>query len=242
MQLITLNIWGGHVLNPLLAFIKAHKDIDIFCFQEVYHNALNKISDEDRQISLTIFSELAKLLPEHRGFFRPVVENIYGIGIFVKNTIDVLGEGEVIVHNNPSYRGRGPTHSRILQWIEYLMNGKIYSILNVHGLWNGMGKKDSPERVLQSERIKAFMDSINTPKILCGDLNLRPDTKSMEILEQGMKNLVKDYNVKSTRTSFYTKEEKFADYILTSPDITVTNFIVLNDEVSDHAPLLLDFS
>ena len=242
MQLITLNIWGGHVLNPFLDFIRAYQHIDIFCFQEVYHNALNKISDEDRPVSLTIFSELERLLPDHRGFFRPVVNNIYGIGVFIKNDIDVLGEGEVIIHNNLSYRGSGPTHSRNLQWLECLINGRICSILNVHGLWNGMGKKDSPERVLQSQRIKAFMDSLNTPQIVCGDLNLRPDTKSMEILDEGMLNLVKMYNVTSTRTSLYTKKETFADYILTSPDIVVHNFSVLNDEVSDHSPLLLEFS
>ncbi|MGL6035657.1 MAG: hypothetical protein ACRC0B_00600 [Legionella sp.] len=39
MKLITLNIWGGYIRNPLLEFIHEHKDIDIFCLQEVYNNA-----------------------------------------------------------------------------------------------------------------------------------------------------------------------------------------------------------
>ncbi len=43
----------------------------------------------------------------------------------------------------------------------------------------------------------------NLPTILCGDFNLMPDTKSIEILETGMQNLVKNYNVTSTRSSFY---------------------------------------
>jgi len=49
MKLITLNIWGGHMFNPLLEFIQAHQDIDIFCLQEVYHQAPHKVSDEDRE-------------------------------------------------------------------------------------------------------------------------------------------------------------------------------------------------
>ena len=42
MKLITLNIWGGHVRNPLMEFVSSHSDIDIFCLQEVYHNAKDK--------------------------------------------------------------------------------------------------------------------------------------------------------------------------------------------------------
>ena len=242
MKLITLNIWGGHVRDPLLNFIKAYQDIDIFCFQEVYHNAQSKISTEDRPVSLNIFSELQRLLPEHQGFFRPVVNDIFGIGLFIKKTIDVLQEGEITIYDNPSYPGRGPTHSRNLQWLECHMDGKNYSILNVHGLWNGQGKTDSAERITQSQRIKTFMDTIKVPKVLCGDFNLRPDIDSMKIIEEGMNNLIKTYNITSTRTSLYPKEEKFADYILASPEITVNQFEVLKDEVSDHAPLYVDFA
>ena len=241
MELITLNIWGGHVRHPLLEFITSHREVDIFCFQEVYHNAPHKISNEDRAVSLNIFSELQNLLPDHNAFFRPVVQNIYGIGIFIKKEITVLAEGDINIYDNPHYSGRGPAHSRILQWLKCQVNDQIYAILNVHGLWNGMGKTDTPDRMAQSRRIKDFVDSVATPKILCGDFNLRPDTESVKILEKDMQNLIQIYNVNSTRTSFYPKEEKFADYIFTSPEIFVNKFSVLPDEVSDHAPLLLDF-
>lgn len=241
MQLITLNIWGGHINEPLLKFIAQYKDVDIFCFQEVYHNAQRKISTEDREHNLNIFSEIQYQLPNHKSFFRPVVDSIYGIGLFVKKNIDVLGEGEIIIHDNPDYPGSGPTHSRNLQWLECHINKRIYSILNVHGLWNGQGKIDSPDRITQSQRIKEFMDTINVPKILCGDFNLKPDTESMRILEAGMNNLIKIHNIKSTRTNLYPKEEKFADYILTSPAITINHFEVMQNEVSDHSPLFLDF-
>ena len=147
-----------------------------------------------------------------------------------------------MIHHAPDYKGTGPAHSRNMQWIECRYQRKTYSIFNVHGLWNGMGKTDSDARIAQSQRIKAFMDGIDTPKILCGDFNLRPDTISLTLLEEGMQNLVKAHNVVSTRTSFYPKDERFADYILVTPDVTVHSFGVLAQEVSDHAPLLLEFS
>lgn len=241
MKLITLNIWGGHVRSPLLEFITLHREVDIFCFQEIYHNAQNKICDEDRQLSLNIFSELQSLLPDHNAFFRPTVQDVYGISMFVKKEIDVLGEGEINIYHNPNYPGSGPLHSRNLQWLECRINNQNYFIMNVHGLWNGKGKTDTPERIAQSQKIRDFIDTIHTPKILCGDFNLRLDTESVKILERDMKNLVKIHNVSSTRTSFYTKEEKFADYIFISPKIKVKHFEVMENEVSDHAPLLLDF-
>ncbi len=241
MKLMTLNIWGGHVKSPLLEFIKFHRDVDIFCFQEVYNNAPNKISTEDRKVSLNILSELQNILSDHNAFFRPVVGNIYGIGMLVKKEIDVLEEGELTIYENPHYQGSGPTHSRNMQWLAYRANNNVYSILNVHGLWNGMGKTDSPERIEQSRRIKQFMATINTPMILCGDLNLRPDTQSLTILEKGMTNLIKKHDIKSTRSKLYPKDEKFADYVFTSPEIIVNSFEVLSDEVSDHLPLLLDY-
>lgn len=241
MKLISLNIWGGHVLTPLLEFIKKHSDVDIFCLQEVYHNAKEKISTEDRSVSLDIFDQLQNLLPNHQGFFRPVVNNIYGIATFVKKSIDVLGEGEICIHDNPDYSGNGPTHSRNLQWLECSVNNKLYSILNVHGLWNGRGKTDTPERLSQSQRIRAFMDTIKIPKLLCGDLNLRLDTESISILEKDLNNWIKIYNIQSTRTNLYTKEEQFADYVFTSPEIMVNDFYILKDVVSDHAPLWIDF-
>ena len=228
--------------NPFIEFIKKNQDIDIFCFQEVYEGAKNKLDSHYPNVHFDIFSELKELLPNHQAFFRPVINGIYGIALFIKQDIDVLGEGEIIIHSNTTSDGTDGHHSRNMQWIEFRKDSKIYSVLNVHGLWNGMGKTDTPDRLEQSKRIRDFMDTIQTPKVLCGDFNLRPDTESIAIVEKGMNNLVKTFGIQTTRTSFYTKPEKFADYIFTSLDIELLQFTVLPDEVSDHAALFLDFN
>ena len=242
LKLITLNIWGGNVEEPLINLIKSKQDVDVFCFQEVYCKAPEKITDEARYINLDIFSEIQSLLSNHTGYFRPVVKEIYGIAMFVKKNLLVIEEGERLIHANDNYIGIGPTHSRILQYAKIECSGQRFTIINVHGLWNGRGKGDSPERINQSLKIKNFLDSTNGPKILCGDFNLRPDTKSLEILSEGMNNHIKINGVQSTRTSFYPGIERFADYVYTSNNIDVKNFQVLPEEISDHAALQIDFT
>lgn len=239
---MTLNIWGGHVREPLLSFIKSHQHVDIFCFQEVYHNAQIRICDIEMELSLNILSEFQNLLPNHKAYFRPMVNGIYGIAMFVKDTVEVLGEGEFLIYENPDYKGSGPTHSRVLQWLKCQYQNQLYHVINVHGLWNGKGKTDAPERILQSKKIREFLDDLDTSIILCGDLNLRPDTESLKLISDGMRNLIEEYDVISTRTSYYPKEEKFADYIFTCPNVNVSSFAVLEDEVSDHAALLLEIA
>ena len=113
--------------------------------------------------------------------------------------------------------------------------------MNVHGLWNGRGKTDTEDRLSQSSKIKEFMSTVAARKILCGDFNLKPDTQSLKMLSEDMQNLIEMHQVTSTRTSFYPKAERFADYIFTSKDVSVNHFEVLKDEVSDHAPLLVEF-
>lgn len=242
MKLITLNIWGGAVHEPLLKFIAEHRDVDIFCLQEVYDQAPHKISRDDRKVYLNILSEIKKSLPDHMSYFRPVVNNNYGIAMLVNKNIDVIGEGEEEIHYSPDFPGMGPDHTRNLQWLTFIHQDKKYTVINVHGLWNGKGKTDSANRLAQSQHIREFMDTIINPMILCGDFNLRPDTKSLAILAKDMNDHIKLHDIHSTRTSFYPKPEKYADYIFTSPQINVEKFAVLPDEVSDHAPLLLNFT
>jgi len=115
--------------------------------------------------------------------------------------------------------------------------------MNFHGLWNGMGKGDSDDRLLQSDRVIHFLKTKSHPLVLCGDFNLLPTTKSLKKFEDfGLRNLIAEYGITSTRTSFYKKPEKFADYAFVSSEVILKSFQVLPDEVSDHAALELVIS
>lgn len=131
---------------------------------------------------------------------------------------------------------------RDLQRVRLMKDNKEFSILNFHGMWTGRGKGDTDGRILQSQKIRKVFDESIGARILCGDLNLEPDTKSLGILTQDNKDLIKENGIASTRSPLYAGPVKLADYVIVSLDVRVENFGVIQSEVSDHLPLFLDFS
>ena len=86
------------------------------------------------------------------------------------------------------------------------------------------------------------MSNFGERKILCGDFNLDISTESVHILEQEMINLVREFKINSTRSTLAPSSKgRFADYIFASDKIKINKFNVLNDVVSDHLPLYVDF-
>ena len=242
MKIISLNTWAGVVLEPLLNFFKQNNDIDIFCLQEIYYKAEGKTERHPTlDMKLDLFDRVENVLKDtHVGYFRPAHKDYYGQAIFIKKGISVEEEGDIFIYENTSPKGRGG-HSRNLQYIRLRVNGKAVLVCNLHGLWNGMGKTDTEDRLEQGKRIRDFLAQRTEYKIVVGDFNLNPDTESLSLAATGLKNLVKEFGITSTRTSFYDKAEKFADYALVSPEIDIKEFKVLPDEVSDHSPLYLEF-
>ncbi len=242
MKLICLNIWGGALGVELLEFLEYHKNVDIFCFQEVYNMSLNIITKDNDIFDLRIFKKIEKIISNHKGYFTSPSLNSPGMAVFIKKDIRVLDKGKINIYFDPYYNKNKSNHPRDLQWVKCQIYDKVFTIMNVHGLWNGMGKTDSDSRIIQSQKIKSFMDSIDTPKILCGDFNLSPDTNSIALIQSGMNNLIQHYDIISTRTKLYEKREKHSDYIFTCKDIKIICFKILDDIISDHAPLFLFFS
>lgn len=246
MRLISLNTWGGIVKDKLHNFIKEQAaDTDIFCFQEIFDNAENARIDVLGDIDINLYETLVKLLPNHKAYYAPSQDDDEGLAIFVKPHISINEVGDVFVHRNRNAMvdDDGTTIGRNIQFIQFTDNSQDYTVINFHGLWNGGGKIDSPDRLNQSRKIREFIDKQTKGKIvLVGDFNLEPNTESVAILEKDMRNLIKEKGITSTRSHHYTKPVKFADYAIVSNDIIVEKFEVLQDPVSDHLPLLLEFN
>jgi exonuclease III len=259
MKLICLNTWGGKLYNPLINFIKKHsKDTDFFCFQEVFKTSSNVKLREERRINL--YYELSKVLINHKGHFVPVLYNYilfssykvihtsfnlsHGLSIFVKKDLIIDSAGDFFVYGdgnsfNPKNLNTIP---RKLQYITFTNGVKKFTICNLHGIWLKEDKGDSSSRLEQSKKIQQFLDKQKGEKILCGDFNLNINTKSIKILEEDMKNLIKEYKIPTTRNKYFPGDEKFADYVFVSPGVKVTSFMVPDIEVSDHLPLILKFN
>lgn len=245
MKLITCNIWCGIKYEQLQTFLKEQAvDTDIFCFQEVRNGKYQNQAEENEETT-ELFSRLQTILPEFNGYFAEMVPGV-GIASFVRNKISVekVESTQILsaqdldglkMPNGDSY------YPRILQSI-YLKD-KNLTIQNFHGV-PGKLKKDSPERKLQLDNLLKIINSNNDSQILVGDFNLDINTEAIARLSEKMNNLIKNSGFKTTRNTNYDKLEilPFADYIFTTPEIDIQEFLVLPDEVSDHLPLSLKFN
>lgn len=249
MKLISLNTWGGKAgTKPLLDFLKRHEDADFFCLQEVWQGGEEmlgvKAGGSILEGSTTMLTDIDAVLKNHSIYFRPHFKDFFGLAMYVRDGLDVQAEGDIFVYKTKGFiHDEDPgNYARNIQYITFVSPQGPRTVINFHGLWNGKGKEDSKERLEQSANIVRFIQTLENPYVLCGDFNLLPHTESLKKLElDGVRNLIKEYGVTSTRSSHYTKPEKFADYALVSEGINVKEFKVLPDEVSDHLALYLEF-
>lgn len=258
MKIISLNTWGGRVYKPLINFIKQQStNTDIFCFQEVFKTTTNFNGISGFRMNL--YNEISKIAEDHIGYFAPTVDNYiagsfrpdfvnfnlsWGLAIFVKKNIRIKDHKDFWVYgNNNSFNPKDLNSlPRNVQYINCISGDKNFTICNIHGIWIKEGKKDTLSRIQQSNQILSFIDKQDGEKILCGDFNLDPDTKSIKILESKLINLIREYHIENTRSKFFPGNEKFADYTFVSKNIDVKSFEVPEVEISDHLPMILEFS
>jgi exonuclease III len=252
VKIISLNTWSGRGGNEaLLNFFRKNKDVDMFCLQEVWEGGDDFApiwGNGVDAIDTKLITNIKNALPEHECFFRPHYMDWYGLAIFAKRQLDIREEGDVFVFKErkdafiDDEGGTAVNHARNLQYMTIKTDKGERIIANFHGLWNGKSKEDTPERILQADNIRRFFKDAENPYVLCGDFNLLPENGSLKSLETiGMRNLIKEFSITSTRSNHYKKPVRFADYTLVSSGIKVNDFKVLPDEVSDHLAMYLEF-
>lgn len=261
MKLISLNTWGGKIFDPLIDFISLHsQNTEIFCLQEIYDTKLD--AKDYKGIRANLLSELKNILPDFKIFYFPIKNGFddrarpvpfplaYGQAIFVKNSIRINFEEDYFIfkhEDNKPLKSDFSNLSTPLQYISFMADSREFSIFNFHGTPYPGDKLDSKRRLLEAKRVKEIVDAKNGTKILAGDFNLLPQTESIKIYESNMRNLIKEFNIEKTRSSlspFYRTGDfqNYADYIFVSKDITVKSFKVPYLEISDHLPMILQFS
>ena len=243
MRIVSLNIWGGKLKDPLLSFFAKYSGlIDIFCLQEVFNNG-NSTRHHYRNADMQIFNEISSVLPNHVGLFAPHQDHEEGLALFSNKHLGIIECGDVFVYrwknamrnNDDRFLGRN------IQFISFYNNKDNYIVANFHGLWDGINRLDSNNRIAQSKNILAFLASRQEEnKVLIGDFNLLPNTQSVGLLEITMKNLIKSSGILGTRTALNKEPEKHADYCFVSPNIHIKSFKLMQEVVSDHAPLYLE--
>lgn len=224
MKIVFLNVWNNELAEKISGFISEQiSSTDVFCFQETADSFKtdNRLILQDFEIS---------------SCRKPINENLnFNQGTYVKNDYTDIAF-EAILESTP--------HLGVGIYCCLRHGNQQIHITNFHGTAFPDEKLDSSERIEQSEFLIDFFKDKKGPKIIGGDFNLEPETQSVKLFEKGgYRNLIKEYGIKTTRNKLawvYTKKLYFSDYIFVSPEVKVKNFEVLNLEISDHLPLILE--
>ena len=267
MRLLSLNCWGGRLGRPLVDYL-AGTDADLLCLQEIVHApacAQEWLVYRDDGAELpqraNLFLELCAALPGHRAFFCPAargslfhggepVATEWGLATFVRRELVVIGEARGFVHGDYAASGWGAhpraRNAHVLRLHDHAA-GRSFAFAHVHGLRDPAGKGDTPARHIQARRFADLIRAAARPGealVAGGDFNLLPDSATFATLaELGLADLVTARGHADTRTSHYRKQPRWADYLLVNDRVQVDRFeVVAAPEVSDHRPLVLDFT
>jgi len=231
MRVIFLNSWFGTVGKPFFDFIKSESSkTDIFCLMEVSPNLYNNLS--------TILKGFRGVYD--KGLFLKEIGALCGQAVFISNKIKLASNGKISIYRQLK------NDIGFMQYLELQsVNGKFW-LASVHGKTRPGDKNDTRIRLNQSEKIINLFRNNNGLRIIGGDFNLNPDTKSIAMFEKaGYRNLIKDFGIKNTRNELsweqFNNVQHFADYVFVSKDVKVKNFEVPYMKISDHLPQILEF-
>ena len=260
-----LNGWGGKLDGPLLAYLRSSAP-DILCLQEVVRSPGSEkewltYRDGDHLLPqrANFFDEVAAALPDHIASFCPAAQGVlwdedqpvasqWGLATFVHRALPITEQTQGFLHKTFSPFGYGQhprsRNAHVVRVFDYEKE-RFVCVAHMHGLRDLSGKGDTPERMAQAEKLLELVRrtaSSDDALVVCGDFNVEPQSRTFEILGQlGLVDLVVTRGFESTRTSYYTKPGRFADYPLVSEQVVITNFTVVTaPEVSDHCPLVLE--
>ncbi|MEO6110025.1 MAG: endonuclease/exonuclease/phosphatase family protein [Candidatus Saccharimonadales bacterium] len=225
MKIVFLNVWGDSMQEGLLPYLEEQaRDTDIFCFQEATDEMKHHCADV-----LSGYKEVCdyKYLSDKDNFPQ---------SMFIKKDIDVLTSGTLMA----SEMDRG-----LAIYAKVKINGVPTYVCNVHGTAHPKNKLDSPVRLEQSSEIINFFKDKKEPVVIGGDFNIFPETESIEVFAlHGYRNLIKDFAIETTRNRLawdrFPVKMLYSDYVFINDKIKCQSFIVPQNEISDHLPMLLE--
>jgi len=228
MKIIFLNVWNGKVQEGITEFIKEQsRDTDIFCFQEAY--------DEFKELFKDVF-------PNHKEFsaYKFVIkDDDFPQATYASKNINIISS-EIL------FDGQIDCGLGIYLHVEF--DNTPVHICNFHGLSKPGDKLDNPNRLSQSQKLIDFFKEKEGLKIIGGDFNLFPETKSVQMFEEnGYRDLIKEFEISTTRNHFTwdmypDNPQYYSDYVFVSPNVKIKGFLVPDIEISDHLPMILEIA
>lgn len=263
MRLLSLNVALFETNNKKLHDFLIKINADIVCLQEIAEKVDEGVLDEyisrdvidkaTKSLKYSFFGPTWIIKDFHRKNFHKKESFDFEFGGFLKSGNYIKSKFKIIKKSNVFIKYK---HIKFTDWSTWpknqpkavqvvdleLLDSKKLRILNYHGIWTKekIGNKETLEAC---RKINNLAKQVKYPVIITGDFNLFPDTESMKVFKDFI-SLVNKFEVQTTRpksNELSHLERNVVDYILVSKGIRVKSFQVLDSDVSDHLPLILDF-
>lgn len=151
--------------------------------------------------------------------------------------------------NPPSlkYDGTWATEQRLLIHSKLKVDKTVINFLTTH-LQYSKEFKTTPLRVKEVENILSVIKTIKGPIILTGDFNAVPRSKEVRMISKFLKRIggnKSTWTVKPFESSdgFKTDKLKYRlDNIFVSKEFNYKNFKIINSDISDHLPIMVELS
>ena len=247
-KLVNLNIWiGGKLFDSAIDFL-SKENPDILTLQEAFNGLGNELPENERTIEI-----LKKELGYKYSFFSKCFMDEATKGKVDRGNA-ILSRFPIINTNDVFYdRPYGmysenrpqdfPILPRTIQHAEIQVNNKTVNVFNTQGIW-GLDGDDNKRRLRMSKIILAQVKGKDNV-ILAGDFNVKPNTKTINNIEELFINVFKDelkttFNMKRKTNPGYATA--VVDMIFISKNIEVVNHTCPQVDVSDHFPLVCTFN
>lgn len=267
IKLLSLNVSIFDENNEKLIQFLKEINPDIICLQEatrkVDNSALNSFISKDaidkatQELSYSFYAPNWSLRDFRQNNFhsKKIFQHDFGgfieYGNYIKSKFKILQGMSVFVQGHFSYMtdweyvsdhpGEEP---RMVQIADIKINSfQKLRILNYHGIWS-KNKQGTNRTKSACQKLIQLASEVAYPSLICGDFNLFPNTESIKILKDNFRSLVDEYNIVRTRpksNELSVTERNVVDYIFVSKEIETKKFEVIDSDVSDHFPLLLEF-
>jgi endonuclease/exonuclease/phosphatase family metal-dependent hydrolase len=138
-------------------------------------------------------------------------------------------------------------NTRVFQSATAHIGDALLSLANYQGYLAGTNASGDEVSETLMKKVANAVSQLQMPLVFCGDFNVAPNTKTMLVLDElGLVNLVAKSGAETTlspvhRAPLPDRNSVVCDYILASPEISVRNFEISEEIVSDHKALILEF-
>lgn len=236
-------MWGGRLAPQILQLVKTENP-DILCLQEAMDLPGGKGA------LFVTPEEIKEVIQAEHMFMSPVFTLNYmnrkaGFGNCIISKYPIIQTDTVFTayEHTPDYDllSQEPD-MRNLQYARLVLPDRSeLHLLNHHGHHNHQHKRGDEETLRQCGIIADYAKNLDQRVLVNGDFNLDPDSESLGLISSLFTNLSVEAGLETTRTQLTHKTE-VCDYIFAGKDIKVGSFAALDEVVSDHKALVLNFS